>query len=175
MKMIDRHLDIILGDENEPGLLDWIQDVVEDEFNVDKGELAVKIDDLDEEDGTVRGQFPSVLIFPDGDEFERLNDTVMLHEFTVGLAITSKGPRKEAMRESTKMAERIYTLLNNRIPDIKVVRGAPVEGSVNYTWSGFRGGKKGNRQLSHSKVDFTYKFKTPGKRTDEVEQTQEKG
>lgn len=168
--MVDRHLDIILGDENEPGLLDWIQDVVEDEFNVDKGELAVKIDDLDEEDGTVRGQFPSVLIFPDGDEFERLNDTVMLHEFTVGLAITSKGPRKEAMKESTEVAERIYTLLKNRIPKIKVVRGPPIGGAANYTWSGFRGRRKGNRQLSHSKVSFTYKFKTPGKSVREVEQ-----
>jgi len=156
--MLETHEEILFGEEQETGFLEWMKEMVEDYYEGEK-DLVVFSNSLMEGDELRKGKFPSVQIYPDGDSFERKLDGVMLHEITIGLAVSTKGPRKEAFKESSHMAEELFTYFKNVIPRIGPIEDPPIEGEIQYAWSGFKHRKHRNSRLSHSNVSLTYQFR----------------
>ncbi len=153
------HRDIVFGEKGKVGLLDWLEHVVEQHYEGEK-EVKVYSTSLYKSDKVRKGKFPSVQIYPDGDEFERYNDRTLMHEITVNLAVSTKGPEEEAFKESSRMAEELYDELRNLVPRLKGVQDPPLEGSIDYAWEGFHRKKHRNVQLSHAMVQMVYKFRS---------------
>ena len=156
--MLETHEEVLFGEEQETGFFEWMKEMVEDYYEGEK-DLIVFSNSLMDGDELRKGIFPSVQIYPDGDSFERKNERTMIHEITISLAISTKGPKKETFRESTRMAEELYTYFKNVVPRIGPIKDPPIEGNIEYTWEGFHRKKHRNQQMSHSKIALTYRFR----------------
>jgi len=156
--MLEKHEEILFGKKDNVGMLDWLREEVEDHYEGDK-EPVVYANSLTEGDEMRKGSFPSIQIYPNSDNFKRKTDGYMLHEITIALIVSTKGPRNEAFKESSYMAEDLYTHFRNVVPRIGPVRDPPVEGEIVYAWEGFQRKRHRNLQMSHSKVDLTYQFR----------------
>jgi len=156
--MLETHEEVLFGKDDNKGIIDWMIERVEAYYE-GEGDVLVFSNSLMEGDELRKGQFPSVQIYPDGDEFERKADSSMLHEITIGLAVSTKGPKEEAFKESSYMAEELYTYFKNVVPRVGPIRDPPVEGEISYSWDDFQRSRKGNSRLSHSNVSLTYQFR----------------
>ncbi|MFP4002116.1 MAG: hypothetical protein ACLFU5_09475 [Thermoplasmata archaeon] len=156
--MLETHEEILYGKDQETGILEWLEEMVEGYYEGEK-DVLVFSNRLEEGDELRKGKFPSIQIYPGEDSFERKNERTMIHEITISLAISTKGPKKEAFQESSYMAEELYTRLKNVAPRIGPVRDPPVEGEINYSWDGFQRRSQRNSSLSHSNIEFNYRFR----------------
>jgi len=138
-------------------MVDWMIERVEAYYEGE--DIIVFSNDIASGDELRKGKFPSVQIYPDGDEFERKTDGSMLHEITIGLAVSTKGPKEEAFKQSSYMAEELYTYFKNVVPRVGPIRDPPVEGEISYSWDGFQRRQQRNSRLSHSNVGLTYQFR----------------
>ncbi len=155
--MLNTHEEVLFGKDGNKGMIDWIMERVEEYYEGE--DIIVFSNDIASGDELRKGNFPSVQIYPDGDEFERKADGSMLHEITIGIAVSTKGPQEEAFKESSHMAEELYTYFKNVVPRIGPIRDPPIEGEISYSWDGFQMSKKGNSRISNSNVSLTYEFR----------------
>ncbi len=156
--MLETHEEVLFGEDHKIGLLEWMEEMVEEYYEGEKDPVIIA-NGMEEGDEMRKGSFPSIHIYPNGDSFERKSERSMLHEITISLAIGTKGPKKEAFKESSYMAEELYTYFKNVVPRVGPVGDPPIDGEIVYSWSGFQRKKHRNPQLSHSKIDLTYRFR----------------
>ena len=147
--------------EEGEGLLKWIEEEIQEEYyRESEKEVITYVNSLYEGDEMRKGKFPAIQIYPEGDEFERIDEGLLMHETTVDVIVTTKGPREEAFKESSKMASELYALLMGVVPNLEMIKDAPVRGDIVYSWEGFHRKKHRNLTMSHSKISVTYRWRS---------------
>jgi len=141
------------------GLLEWIKDEVKKLCYGDQKSVSVHVNTQSDADEIRKGNFPSILIYPVGDSFEKINDLTFKHKTTVRIISTTKGSRNKTFRQSVEWSGKLYDHFRNTFPDLEHVRHPAVGGNIDFSWEGFSRKKHRNLLLSHSAIDLIYEWR----------------
>lgn len=148
----------IYGLNEGEGLLHWIQNELVHEFGINE-DMIIFINSIPEGDELRKGSFPSVQIYPERDDYTQIGDRVFEHITQIKLIVTTKGPRIDGFMESTGLISKMYEHFMGITPRLDRITFAPVKGHLTYSWEGFRVSRHRNLELSHSTIDFQYKWR----------------